>query len=97
MDRICGFLIEYYKDNGITDKKSLLEFKSPVESKMTEKEVLDYIQKKLKTYIKTCLTDVNIKKTYVRSSIEFLYKENLCEIFLLKTTKKVNHWVLVYY
>jgi len=97
MDRICDFLKYYYKENGISEKQSIQSFKSPVENDMTDKEILDHIQKKLKIYMKSCLADITVKKTSIRTSIEFLYKENLCEIYLMKKTKKINHWILVYY
>jgi hypothetical protein len=97
MDRICDFLKDYYKENGITEKQSIQTFKSPVENEMTDKQMLDYIQKKLRIYMKSCLSDMNIKITSVRTSIQFQYKENLCEIYLQKVTKKIYHWTLVYY
>ena len=97
MDKICEFLKSYYSDNGITEKKSMLCFKSQSENSMTDEKAVDYIQKKLHSYFKSCLADIKIKKLSDLTIVEFLYKENLCEIYLLKTTKKVNHWVLVYY
>lgn len=97
MDKICDFLKKYYEDNGITEKKSVITFKSNCDINMTHRQVCDYIQKKLKIYIKTCLTDINIKQTDERISVEFIYKGNICEIYLIRATQKIYYWVLSYY
>lgn len=96
MDRICDFLKKYYEDNGISDKKSEISFKYVGEINMTDKQVCDYIQKKLHIYIEKCLSDIHIKETSERMSVQFIYKGNICEIYLIKVSKKINYWVLNY-
>lgn len=94
MDRICDFLRKYYEDNGISENESTVSFKSVGEINMTNKQVCDYIQKKLQIYIKTCLSD--IKETSEKMSVQFIYKGNICEIYLIKASKKINYWMLNY-
>jgi hypothetical protein len=93
MNKICDFLISYYKDNGITDKKSTITVKCKKENKITYKQIVD----KLNERLKPCVSDIEICKTPTRKSITFIYKENLCEVFMLEFNKDNIFWVLEYY
>ena len=93
MNKICDFLKDYYTDNGISEKKSLIAFKCV---KKINNKNSDYIIKELKSSFKTCLTDIEIVETAKRTSVRFEYKSNLCEIYM-SNIKGCNYWFLEYY
>jgi|688.fasta_scaffold00514_37 hypothetical protein len=97
MNKICDFLINYYKDNGITDKKSTSTVKCKKENKMTNKQIVEHIKKELNERLKPCVSDIEICRTPTRKSITFMYKENLCEVFIVEYNKDNVFWVLEYY
>ena len=93
MEKICDFLKDYYKDNGISEQKSLIIFKC---LRKNNNKNSDYIIKELKSRITTCLTDIEIVETPKRISVRFEYKSNLCEIYM-SNIKDYNYWFLEYY
>lgn len=97
MNQICDFLINYYKDNGITEKKSMITIKWKKDIKMSDDQIVDYIIKELNKRLKPCVSDIEKKTTPTRKSITFIYKENLCEVFIIEFNKDNIYWVLEYY
>jgi hypothetical protein len=94
MNKICDFLKEYYTDNGISDKKSLIAFKFSI--KKNNNQISDYIINELKSSFKTCLTDIEIIETSKKTSIRFEYKSNICEIYM-NNIKNGSYLYLEYY
>lgn len=97
MNQICEFLINYYQDNGITEKKSMITVKCIKKLNMTSKQIVDYISKQLKLRLKPSISDIEEKKTPNKHSITFIYKENICEVYLVEFNKDNIYWVLEYY
>ncbi len=99
MDKICMYLIFHYKDNEITDKKSLIAFKQPGQNTMTNPQLFDHIKENLANYIETDLKDVKVNETSDEKSVSFKYKGNDCEISVINVDNEhnVHYWVLTYY
>ena len=97
MNKICDFLINYYKDNGISEKKSMISIKLKKDIKMSDKQIIAHIIKELNTRLNPSVKDIEKKITPNRKSITFIYKENLCEVFIMEFNKDNIYWVLEYY
>ena len=72
MDQLCIFLMNYYSDNGITDKKTLSIFRCMKKNNRTTEQNVDYIINKLQTKIKTCLKEIEVIKTPKKTSVLLL-------------------------
>ena len=96
MDQLCIFLMNYYSDNGITDKKTLSIFRCMKKNNRTTEQNVDYIINKLQTKIKTCLNDIEVIKTPKKTSVLFEYKSNICEIYYMEYNNDAGYWCVEY-